>query len=327
MTLFLITSISNLMLDILLKEKDALIVSPRQEIISLASELGMDAFHLSTDKYLDVKTRDAKFKELAMPGVFEDCVFEDTTLPIWQVLAIDRLKFWYSPENEDYLNFIDSLNWTKAFVSLDIGGVLPISVMHLAQEREAYCVAVRTEPIKTVELVDIVPLLTFNEYIVSEKEDGRFLKSVDAQGKITIREGEGPQLTDYPSKAKIRETLGIPEHINLSGIRFDKRDERQCRKALHIIRTGGDQNIRVWIFPVDERSTELAFGALYEYRDMIEIQLNSKLLAACDEIVSFRWDDNYCVDLPMNPIVFDIHGINKAEIIAPKNTDIQGLPT
>jgi hypothetical protein len=330
MILFLITSLSDLMIQYLLLENnngDVLVVTPRQDVAKLLSEFGINTFFLSTDKYLDVKDRDREFKELAMPGVFSDTVFDGTDLPAWQVLSIDRLKFWYIPENEIFLDFIDSSNLDKVYVSFDIGSALPIPVMLLADKREAHCVAVKTEPIKTIEIFDMIPFLTFNEYLVNEKEDVRFLKNAGVQENITvISKGDLPK-TEYPSKETLRETLGITPDITVSGIRFDKRDERQCRKALEIIKTNDNKKIVPFIFPVDDRSAELAPSSLYEYKEMIYIQYQPEMMAACDEIICFRWDDNYCLDLPIDPTIFDIHGINKAEFIAPKHIEIQGIPT
>jgi hypothetical protein len=330
MTLFLITSLSDLMMELLLFEHsrgDVIVVTPRQDIVKLLSEFGIDLFFLSTDKYLGVEERDKRFKNLAMPGVFKDVVFGGTELPAWQVLSIDRLKFWYVPENEMYLDFIDSSDWDRVYVSFDIGSALPIPVMNLAEKRGAYSYAVKTEPIKTIEIFDIIPLLTFNEYLVDEQEDIRFLENAGAQGKIhKMGERDLPK-TEFPSKQILRETLGISENVTLSGILFDKRDERQHRKMLSMIREQERLNVMVFVFPVDTRSAELVSNVLHEYRDMITVQSDPKMMAACDELVGARWDDNYCLDLPFDPVIFDIHGINKAEFIAPKHIEIQGLPT
>jgi hypothetical protein len=328
MTLFVITSLSDLMINRLLFEHsrgDIIVVTPRQDVADLLAQFGIDAFLLATDIHSDIEGRDRQFKELAMPGVFSDTAFDTSDLPVWQVLSIDRLKFWYTPESEIFLGFIDNLKWDKAYISLDIGSVLPISVMNLAKERGAYSYAVKTEPIKTIEILDMIPFLTFDEYLVDTKEDARFLEN--AGGEVSVTEEKEQKHTEFLSKEKLRDVLGIQENVTLSGILFDKRDERQARTLLKIIDNQDKQIVVVFIFPVDERSAELAPSSLQEYINTIYIQTDPKMMAACDELVCTRWDDNYCLNLPFDPIIFDVHGINKAELIAPSHIEVQGLPT
>ena len=86
------------------------------------------------------------------------------------------------------------------------------------------------------------------------------------------------------------------------------------------------ENVLVWLFPVDQRSKELVPRVLAEYRSLFTVMPKRGMLAACDEIISFRWDDNYCIDLPFDVVIFDVHGANRTDVLAPERiTDIRGL--
>ena len=91
-----------------------------------------------------------------------------------------------------------------------------------------------------------------------------------------------------------------------------------------MITTLGSPDI-IWVFPTDGRSAELAPTILQDYSRYFTIMKDRSMVAACDELVSFRWDDSYCFDSALPVTIFDPHGLNRSDVIAPKGIEIRGL--
>lgn len=331
-SLFYISSMSPIMFDVMLREHlqsagDITVFTTREDVESVVRQLGIDAYLLSSsNKNVSIRQRDELFFDAAMPGDFADTCFPNTDLPIWQVLGIDRLKFWYSPQNINYLSIIENTEWDRAYVSFDIGDAIPWAISKLAAEKDCPCIAVKTEPIRTIEVYDLRNAMSFSEYYVWNNDDVRFLNKLKVSGKITNCNYAGiEKKTRFIDGEMLKKTMGFSANQVITGILFDKRDERQCRRFLNIIKKQATKGAKVFLFPIDDRAKDLSSKIFHDFKDVFTLMPHKDMLSVCDEIVSFRWDDNYCIDLPMRPIVFDVHGINGSEIIAPDGTDIKGL--
>lgn len=318
MILFYITSISDLMIDILLEKSlshDVLVATPRTEVRNVVKSWGLEGVLMVSDIMPDRRGQDRQFKDDFMPGIFGDATFANTGLPAWQVLSLDRLKFWRQPNFALEVDFLRSLRFSRVYTSFDMGNAIPFV---LAQEFET--VAVKTEPIRTREVLDFGPHLGFVEYIVSDKEDARFLRRVNVSGAITEREAIIPEPPKWTSKDALRSAMGTPEDV--FGILFDPRYERQCRLLFDVL---DQQNWpRVYVFPIHRRAAELLPKCLGDYAGKYQVVSSLDALAVCDEIVAFAYDENYCKHLPAKLAIYDPHGLNKAMEIAPEY-EVRGL--
>lgn len=303
--------------------KPMLVCTTRTDVLAVISGLGIACFLLKQDKSMSVRQRDAAFFDMAMPGELGNRLFDGTGLPVWEVLSIDRFKFWFYPDNIEFINFIDTLSWGKAFVSLDLGDSLPVAIGYLARKRGADCIAVQTEPVRTLEMVDMAATLPFSGYRVYTDRDKEFLAALGIVENVSSSHIERAE-KDYADKKELRENLRVPEPIVIFALLFDKRDERQCRTFLKMHKERG-RRIIFWVHPIDARSSELVNKLLHEYRDMFLLMRDRAMLAACDKIISFRWDEHYCLDMPIPVTVFDPHGIRKSTMLTPEDTVVQGL--
>ena len=239
--------------------------------------------------------------------------FNDSDLQVWEVLSLDRLKFWFDHTADTNASFIDGFDADKIYVTLDMDSPYPWLFEYLG----VYVIGVQTKPIRTPEFVLFSTLLDFTEYIVLSEEDEEFLKKINIQGKITNAEKnlkDGRKITDNQERESLKSKMGLSGKV--CGVFFDKRDEWQTRKFLSEL-----SNCQVIVFPTDARSKELIDTVLYNFSFLVHTSPISIL--ACDEIVSFRWDDNYFPeDLPDTFRIVDYNGFNQAAFLAPEGVDV-----
>jgi hypothetical protein len=307
MILFAITSINGMMFELLLEEhsrNDVVVVTTRSEIFELVKQHGIHC-HLLLPQSVDVSLRDESFAALAMPGIFENQVFEDTDLEIWKVLSLDRLKFWYSYLSIKIDDFIQHLDWDKAYVSLDLNDALP----WIAADEDREVIAAQTAPLKTRETLDMARYLNFSKYIVSSEADKEFLLKICPDAIIETRIDGGKKEVEFHEKSLLKKGLGIPENEPVFGLFFDRRDEWQCRKWL-------DENAgrtKIFVVPTDNRSHELLYNVLHRYLPYITIYTNASVLVACDSIVAFRFDEGYVSEFKERIMILDYGNINKVK--------------
>lgn len=305
MILFAITSINNNMLNLLLEERgksDVVAVTTGPDIFELMKQYDIHC-HLLVPQAVDVSLRDESFAALAMPGIFGDQVFGGTDLEIWKVLSIDRLKFWYSYSSIKMDDFIGHLDWDKAYVSLDLNDVLPWIVADVDKE----IIAVQAGPLKTREMLDMVKYLNFNKYIVSSEADKEFLLKICPDATIETRIDDGKKEVEFHEKSLLRKGLGISKNEQVVGLFFDRRDEWQCRKWLE--ENAG--RIKIFVVPTDNRSQELLYDVLHKYLPYLTVYTNSSMLSACDNIVAFRFDENYVSDFKEQIMILDYGDVNR----------------
>ena len=211
MILFCITSLDDMMLELLLEERsrgNVFVVTSHSRVKQAVEEYGIHCY-LFQPLEVSVSERDKAFAELAMPGLLSDTAFYGTDLATWKVLSLDRFKFWYSYETPKIQQFLATLQWTKAYVSLALGETLPWIVIDEAMALEIECVAVLVESIRTKEFLDMVKFHSFAEYIVPSREDKEFLRTMEPEAKIVIRE-QGEMAPTEPSERELlRKGIGM----------------------------------------------------------------------------------------------------------------------
>ena len=318
MILFCITTSSDLMIQTLIEKHnrdEVLVVTPYQHIKSEIDKLAIPCI-LLRHRNIDIVESETFFKQKMMPGDFMNGeTFSETTLGLADVLSLDRLKFWFDHSADSNNEFVELLDFDTTYVSLDLDNLYSLVVGGFASSVN---VAVVTNSIRTPAFIRYVEYLNFDEYLVESEEDAEFLKKIMGTAKITVRklESDGKKAVEYPKRGELRKAMGISEPEYLTAVFFDKRDEWQCRRFL------SELDAKAWVFPVDERSKELVPTVLWQYANMINIKTDIKSISACDRIVSFRWDDRYYDNLPIELTIIDYLGINRASDLAPSGVKV-----
>jgi hypothetical protein len=123
MKLFVVTKLSELMLDQIARSSDALVMCTpayEQEIQSL----GARTFVIHQQGQ-SVSQRDRVFNEVAMPGVLDGVNFPESDFPLWKTISIDRLRFWFDSNYVTKQELCEMVSFDELVVSLDIGSHIP----------------------------------------------------------------------------------------------------------------------------------------------------------------------------------------------------------
>jgi len=305
---------------------EVLVVTPYQHIKTEIDKLAIPCVSLRHQN-IELIESETCFKQKMMPGSFMDGeTFSGTSLGLADVLSLDRLKFWFDHSADANRKFIELLDFDTTYVSLDLDNLYPFTVGGFVlfvdnmsrEQTRVKNVAVVTNSIRTPAFIRYAEYLDFDEYLISSEEDAEFLKKIVGTAKITVRkpENDGEKEAGYPEKDELRKAMGIRESDYLTAVFFDKRDEWQCRRFL------SELDSKAWVYPVDDRSRELAPSVLWQYANMINIKTDIKSISACDQIISFRWDDRYFGNLPMELTIIDYLGINQASDLAPDGAKV-----
>lgn len=320
MILFYITSISDLMVKVLLEKAlthDVFVATPRKEVYDLTLSWGLAALWMTTDILPSRREGDRQFKDDFMPGILDGTDVPDTELPLWQVLSLDRLKFWHRSDVPAEVDFLLSMRFNHAYTSFDMGDPIPFALA-----RKIDVIAVKTEPIRTREVFDLAPWLEFSGYIVDTVHDRKFLDRVGVSGSVELIDMPEREQPKYPAKDTLRESMGLSGDV--LGIMFDPRYERQCRKLFEVFQV--NRWPTVLMYPISPRAAELLPDCLREYADRFSVVTDYSTLAICDEIVAFAYDENYSQNPPAKMVIYDVHGLNKARELAPEY-EVRGLPS
>jgi hypothetical protein len=311
-SLFIITTISQLMLDTLLHEQnesEVTVVTPYDNIAHDMFNLGISCFPIK-QKTMGISDMDKMFAEEMLPGVMESYGnFPGTDLPVWKVLSLDRLKFWFDYGAKTNLEFIRSIEYDRVYVSLDLDNPYPWNIF----PDDAEYIAIKTNPIRTAEFVLYSPRFEFDEIWVDSREDEEFLKKIRTKTTVRVKEKEKTRIItrkQVKSQESGKLDLGFGSDSRVIGVMFDKRDEWQTRLFLSL-----NHGKNILLFPVDTRSRELARDVLHEYKFFI--QSNEQVAYMCDEVVAFRWDDRYTPRKLSTFKIIDYGGMNMANVLAP----------
>jgi len=316
-SLFVITTMSQLMLDILLhehNENDVTVVTPYDNVANDMFNLGISCFPIK-QKTMSISEQDRMFADEMLPGVMESYGnFLGTELPVWKVLSLDRLKFWFDYGAKSNLDFIRSFEYDYLYVSLDLDSPYPWNIC----PEDAHYIAVKTNPIRTAEFVLYSPRFEFDEIWVDSREDEEFLKKIRMKTAVRVREKEKTRIItrrQAESQERGKAELGFTNNLPVIGVMFDKRDEWQTRLFLSM---NTDKNIL--LFPVDTRSGELAKDVLHEYKFFIQNDENVAYM--CDEVIAFRWDDRYSPRKLSTFKIIDYGRMNMASLLAPEGIKV-----
>lgn len=312
MILFCITSLSDIMIDLVLEKgnRDDVVVATSRTEDTAALANGFSTTRLFVMPVGERKTRaesDELFAEIALPGLFENSVFDGTKLPVHSVLALDRLKFWFLPSTTEF-DFIDNLSFSEAYISIDLGSAIPWVAYLAAKKHGVPVIGVQTEDIRTKEFLDLIKIIDLDSIIVTP-DNTDFVQNICDTNVVTrgkTRGGERP--AESQVKLELRKGFGIRNGEKVAGILFDKRDEWQCRRWL-------SENIgtyeRTFIIPVDSRASELVQGVLHEYLPWVDIVRDNAILGGCDDIIAFRY---YHQELTAYNVIYsDYAGLNRVD--------------
>lgn len=215
-------------------------------------------------------------------------------MPLWKILGIDRLNFWFDARTVEILS---ALQFESLTVSLDIYDVFTWQIANIAKERGIPVRAIQTHSVREREVVDLIPILPVDEYIVSYDAD-------NLTGAMTVvNTGKNRVRVARLSEAPLDETA----------VAFDKRDEYQFRRFL----SSGLLKPPFSVFTADQRSDELYYRYLHRHIG-VPVYDSFDLLRPRKEVVMFRFsEDTVYRFVPENiPVkIYDFSGINLAKLL------------
>ena len=320
--LFVVTSVSELMTSTIIREhlKDAsnvTIVTTNVAFYANYSKRFENMFLIDGVPVSD--SRDTDFANLALPGDLLGETFPNTSLEIWKVLSLDRLKHWYNPEFRFIQDFIEKISWDVLYVSSDLGQTIPLMAGFSGEGGTR--VWVKTEPLRTREFMDLLGsgVFPFRAIMTDSGDDAKFIqrhgRGIQA---IVAARPEAAMPIDQRAKDHIKANMGI--NGNVLCVFFDRRDEWQCRNFI-VDGSYRGQFKYTFVYPVDERSRELVHTSIPNAHKFLLAQ--DTLLKIADNIVSFRWDDNYMRGIEIPMYIIDYNGMNKALFLAPEGVKVQ----
>lgn len=210
-------------------------------------------------------------------------------MPLWKMLGIDRLNFWYDPRT---IEIVSALDFESLTISLDIYDTLVWQIASIAKGRKVLVRAIQTHSVRTREMYDLLPASPIDELIVSFPADDLY------NSAAVINSGARPRVAKQSEELR-DETAVI----------FDKRDEYQFRRLLSTVKTG-----KFVVFPSDNRSEELYLRYLHKHIG-VPIYDDITLLRQFRQVVAFRFDDDLIykfIPEETKTLIYDFGGVNLA---------------
>ena len=321
--LFVVTSVSELMTSTITREylkssSSVTIVTTNAAFYASYSKRFENMFLI--DGVPVSGSRDTDFANLALPGDLLGETFPNTSLEIWKVLSLDRFKHWYNPEFRFIHDFIEKLSWDILYASSDLGQTLPLMAGFAGEGNRG--VWVKTEPLRTREFMDLLGsgVFPFRTIMTESMDDVKFIQRHGSRGIHVVVSNRPGDIMPIDQRAKdhIKANLGINGDVLC--VFFDRRDEWQCRNF--IVDGSYKEHFKyTFIYPVDERSRELVHTSIPDAHKYLLAQ--DTLLKIADNVVSFRWDDNYMRGMEIPTHIIDYNGMNKASFLAPEGVNVQ----
>ena len=243
--------------------------------------------------------RDKSFYEAAMPGQFGDTVFPSTELPVWKVLGIDRLRFWYYPHN-DITKIMDMIKFDELTVSFD----LQSPVVWQAVEHFGKCDAIKVSSILDRQHLDFLKWYDkIKKLYVSYQSETQFFRKQKVKCNVIDAKLEQPA---RQRPAELREkTVGMYYDSRFDWKAFVMLVDMNIGKKTLVI---GFPNNREWrkfltTFP------DVAKNPQVELQDAIG-------LMSCEEILLPTYDENIVRQIPENIriVYYDIANTEKASL-------------
>ena len=174
------TSLSQTLLSIIYKEQhvtagDTLVIDLDDSSRATLGNYSIGSLALRPQVVTNWEKRDRAFKALSMPGAQLGEMFPDTKLPLYKVMAMDRLNFWYLGEYADKcFEYLMALDWKRAYVCSDL--FTPIG-WSLAKHSGREVIGVKTGSFRTREWYDLLhsESIPFASMLVEKETDKLFL--------------------------------------------------------------------------------------------------------------------------------------------------------
>src|SRR3990167_5643819 len=157
-------------------ENNCLVVDTDDSIHAILEQHSISSLPLRAQVKVDWGKRDSAFRELCMPGKQLGISFPTTELPLWKVIAMDRLSFWYMGDMmPNWYKYLLALDWQKAYISADLHNPLGWT---LAKHSGRKIIGVKVGSLRTREWYDMLHTdgVPFSALISEKESDVRFLK-------------------------------------------------------------------------------------------------------------------------------------------------------
>ena len=243
--------------------------------------------------------RDTSFRELAMPGNL-DMNFPGTDLPVWKVLSIDRLSFWFKPSRFE-IETVLALDWENALVPLDLRHSLPWVVGRMKPT-----MAVQTQPIRTRDWVSLFAAgqVPFSEMIAWNQRDSEFISGF-IQKPVAYHElgdwSTGTPVTDDERKA-LKKAMGYGD-VPVCLILFESQTEWEFRTCIQQLLS---QFVTILIYPVSANDRRNLLGLGVMSNDRITIIDNPNVEPVADKVILFRYNEELMRGRRVPIAVYDI---------------------
>ena len=190
-TLILFTCLSQTLISLALRELhsqcgDTLCVDLDDNTHAILKAHSISSMALRIGGEVNWGERDTKFSELAMPGKQFGLTFPGTELPVWKVIGMDRLNFWYRGEGvRRQYDYLVAMNWERAYVGADLHNPLGWS---LAKHSGREVVGVKVASLRTREWYDMLRAggVPFRYLVVEKQSDVSFLAANGYNGRVEL---------------------------------------------------------------------------------------------------------------------------------------------
>lgn len=321
--LAVISVASDLVVQTLLREKVVLsnhlvVLTNNKQSYQKLEKAGIFAYYIQPPNPDPVAKKDADFADFAMPGILGKNTFHTTDLPTYKVLGIDRLRFWYNKNiNEYYLDHIQGLEFDRLILSLDFYDTFPW-IAHLSASQDVYQIAVKTHSLRTREVLNSIRTMLFDEAVVSYPSD---LNLVNAKKRTLFMSTNRKRPVAIPDETRkqLKENLGIKSDT-VVGLLFDPKYEYNFRRFITSLTIEGANPPRLVAFYTDNRSRALLYKCLphriFGLLGIDTYQLD--MLGVCDQLFMFAFDENVYYQSPENIrlVVVDYNNINLSKELA-----------
>lgn len=288
-TLVLFTAIGNGMISLAYDAMDSgqtVCVDFDDAIHAQLKQLGISSIPLRMPGDTSWSQRDSDFAKAAMPGSL-DFNFPGTNLPVWKVLSLDRLSFWYRGRQADMeYEAVMGLEWETAIAPFSLGHPLP---WRLAQEKKV--VAMQTEPIRTRAWRDWLSRpVPFSSVFVQSQNDADFLKKFYS-GNIYVHPNAAiaPGAPVSPDERNsLRKGMNIAGGAKVALVLFDSQTEWEFRTAFPEIINAYNNVLIYPLRPHDLRNL-YDFGVVSSGK--VRVVDSMSVEPAADEAILFRYDE------------------------------------
>lgn len=175
MKLFVITKLSDLLIDQIVTSPDCLVVCT-PAIEPQITPLGARTI-IIRQRGQTPSQRDRRFNSVAMPGVLDGVMFPDSDLPLWKTLSIDRLRFWFDSNYDDKEVLAQVTEFSELIVSFDMGSYIPWVFVNEARKRGVHVIGVKVVSLFDVNTFDYLRNKPVDALVVSTDEEARAVRS------------------------------------------------------------------------------------------------------------------------------------------------------